>query len=234
MKQPMPISVILLWVATVGAASVLAAAYIRRFDRTDLAVGLYVVYLALAQILATKFILFNFGFFTVVAPAAVLIFPFTFQLIDIVNETYGRAQTQRMILIAFISQIFMVAFILLGTLAPPASFWKGKEAWHQVLTLIPRITGASWVAFLISQTFDNLIFSGLKKLTHGRHLWLRNIASDVPALALDSFIFIFLAFSGIVPVWPLIVGQVVTKCIIGAADFPFMYLSRWIISRPQK
>ncbi len=227
----MPVTVILLWVVTVGAASVLAAGYIRRYDRTDLAVGLYVIYLALAQILATKLIVFNFGLFTVVAPAAVLIFPFTFQLIDIVNEAYGRAQTQRMILIAFISQVFMVAFILLGTLAPPALFWQGHESWRQILLLIPRITGASWVAFLISQSLDNLLFSRLKKLTHGRHLWLRNIASDVPALALDSFIFITLAFWGIVPIWPLIVGQIVTKCLIGAVDAPFLYLSRWIISR---
>ncbi len=185
----------------------------------------------MAQLLATKFVRFDFGLFKVDTVAAVLIFPFTFQLIDIVNEAYGRVQTQRMILIAFVSQVFMVAFVLMGTLATPASFWQGHEAWRQTLGMVPRITGASWVAFLVSQTLDNLIFSGLKKATRGRHLWLRNIASDVPALALDSVLFVSLAFWGIVPVWPVLVGQLVTKSIIGLVDAPFMYLSRRIIAK---
>lgn len=195
-----------------------------------MAVGLYVVYLALAQVLATKFVVFDFGIFSVETTAAVLIFPFTFQLIDIVNEAYGRSQTQRMIFIAFVSQVFMVVFILIGTLAPPASFWQGREAWRQTLGLVPRITAASWVAFLISQSFDNFLFSGIRRLSHGRHLWLRNVLSDVPALALDSFIFVTLAFWGVVPIWPIIVGQLVTKSIIGFVDAPFMYLSRWILT----
>jgi queuosine precursor transporter len=225
----MPVSVVLLWTATVGAASALSAWYIRRYDRADLAVGLYVIYLAMAQLLATKFVSFDLGLFRVDTIAAVLIFPFTYQLIDIVNEAYGRVQTQRMILIAFVSQVFMVAFILMGTLAPPASFWRGHEAWRQTLGMVPRITGASWVAFLISQSVDNQIFSGLRKATHGRHLWLRNVASDVPALALDSVLFVSLAFWGTAPVWPIMLGQLVMKTIIGLIDAPFMYLSHWIM-----
>lgn len=221
--------VFIIWLVTVAFASMASAWYIRKYGLSDLAIALYVVYLAMAQILAAKILTFNFGLFTVYAPAGVLIFPFTFQLIDIVNEAFGHRVVRRMILIAFVSQVFMVLFILMATLAPPAEFWKGHEAWLQMMTLIPRITAASWVAFLISQNIDAVLFAWLRDVTETKHLWIRNVLSDVPSLALDSFIFVFLAFWGIAPVWPLIVGQIVTKCLIGFIDAPFIYLSYAIL-----
>ncbi|MDH5684250.1 MAG: queuosine precursor transporter, partial [candidate division WOR-3 bacterium] len=207
--------VFLIWLVTVAFASVASAWYIRKYGSSDLAIALYVIYLAMAQILAAKILTFNFGIFTVYAPAGVLIFPFTFQLIDIVNEAFGHRITRRMIIIAFVSQVFMVLFILMATMAIPAPFWHEHKSWHAIMTLVPRIIGASWVAFFISQNIDAVLFAWLRELTQDKHLWLRNVLSDVPSLALDSFIFVFLAFYGVAPVWPLIVGQVVTKCLIG-------------------
>lgn len=217
--------VFIIWLVTVAFASIASAWYIRQHGSSDLVTALYVVYMAMAQILATKIVLFNFGLFQVSAPAAVLIFPFTFQLIDIVNEAFGPRVTRRMIIIAFITQVFMTLFIWMATLATPAHFWKGYEAWHDLMALVPRIVGASWVAFFISQNIDAFIFTKIRELTKEKHLWLRNILSDVPSLAIDSFIFIFLAFYRVAPVWQLIVGQIVTKCIIGFIDAPFIYLS---------
>ena len=226
--------VFIIWLVTVAFASVASAWYIRKYGLSDLAIALYVVYLTMAQILAAKILTFNFGLFTVYAPAGVLIFPFTFQLIDIVNEAFGHRVVRRMILIAFVSQVFMVLFILMATIATPAEFWKGHEAWLQIMTLIPRITAASWVAFLISQNIDAVLFAWLREVTQTKHLWLRNVLSDVPSLALDSFIFVFLAFWGIAPVWSLIVGQIVTKCIIGFIDAPFIYLSYAILKAKRR
>ncbi len=221
--------VFIIWFVTVALASIASAWYIRQHGLSDLATALYVVYMAMAQILAAKIVIFNFGLFKVSAPAAVLIFPFTFQLIDIVNEAFGAKVTRRMIIIAFITQVFMTLFILMATLATPSHLWRGHEAWHQLMTLVPRIVVASWVAFIISQNIDALLFAWLRKFTRAKHLWLRNVLSDVLSLALDSFIFIFLAFYGVTPVIPLIIGQVVTKCLIGFIDAPFIYLSYAII-----
>ena len=221
--------VFLIWLVTVAFASIAIAWYIRQYGLSDMAIAFYVIYMAMAQILAAKILTFNFGIFTVYAPAGVLIFPFTFQLIDIVNEAFGRRVVRRMILMAFITQLFMVLFILMATLAAPASFWKGHKAWQEMMMVVPRITAASWIAFLISQNIDVSLFSWFRNLTKEKHLWLRNVLSDVPSLAIDSFIFVFLAFAGIAPVWQLIVGQIVTKCLIGFIDAPFIYLSYAIL-----
>jgi uncharacterized PurR-regulated membrane protein YhhQ (DUF165 family) len=61
-------------------------------------------------------------------------------------------------------------------------------------------------------------------------LWLRNVFSDIPTLALDSIIFVSIAFGGLLPIWQIIWGQILTKWFFGVIDTPFMYLSRGIIS----
>jgi uncharacterized integral membrane protein (TIGR00697 family) len=185
----------------------------------------------MSQIIATKIAAFNLGFKVFYAPAAVLIFPFTFQMNDIVNEAFGRFEVHRMIFIAFITQVIMTFFIWLGDLIPAAPFWAHPEAFHQILGLVPRITLASWIAFLVSENLDAVLYAKLRKLTKGKYLWIRNLFSDIPSLAIDSIIFITLAFYKITPIVPLIVGQIVLKWLFSIVDTPLMYLSRRILYR---
>ncbi len=222
---------IILWVSSITFVSFATGWYIKIYNRADLALGFYVIYLAMAQILATKIVTFNFLFFQISAPAAVLIFPFTFQIIDIVNEAFNRKAVERMIIIAFITQVFMNIFLIIGLSLPPAPFWNLESPWRQVLGLVPRITIASWVAFILSQNLDAFLFDLFRKMTGGKGLWLRNVASDVLSLAVDSVLFITLAFYGLEPVVPLIIGQIIIKGGLGAIDFPLIYLSRWAMGR---
>jgi uncharacterized integral membrane protein (TIGR00697 family) len=75
-----------------------------------------------------------------------------------------------MILIAFITQVAMVFFLWLGVIFPPAPFWKIQEVWQQIFGIVPRITVASWIAFLVSENFDVIIFDWFKKITKGKYL----------------------------------------------------------------
>ena len=84
-------------------------------------------------------------------------------------------------------------------------------------------------SILISENFDAVVFAWFKKITHGKHLWARNALSSFPALLLDSLIFIPIAFLGIMPVMPLIIGQIVLKWLVGLINVPFMYLNKWIL-----
>ncbi|MCS7257840.1 MAG: queuosine precursor transporter [candidate division WOR-3 bacterium] len=222
-------SVVFIWLLTLIIASVSIPYYIRQYKKSDLAIGIYVIYLALSQIIASKIANFNLIIFQFTAPAAVLIFPFTFQITDIVNEAFGRHEVHRMIAIAFITQVLMTLFLYLGTALPRAPFWQSEKAWHEIINLVPRITLASWIAFLVSENLDAILYAQIRNLTKGRYLWIRNIFSDIPSLAVDSIIFVSIAFYGIMPIWSLIFGQIVLKWLIGILDTPFMYLSRMVL-----
>jgi uncharacterized integral membrane protein (TIGR00697 family) len=90
------------------------------------------------------------------------------------------------------------------------------------------------VAFLISENLDAVVFSLFRKLTKGRFLWMRSALSSIPALTVDTFIFITIAFYGTMPLGSLFEGQLATKYLVGLISIPFLYFNRWIIFGVQK
>ncbi|MFX0003662.1 MAG: queuosine precursor transporter [Candidatus Hodarchaeota archaeon] len=231
--------VLIVWIIVIFSATVLISQYIKVYQREDIAIAFYILFITMSQILAAKIGDFSIGAYEITAPVAVLIFPFTFQITDMVNENFGRKKTHQMILIAFFTQIIMSIFIWFSIEIPAASFWgfdwgsdpvTAQQFWLNFLGSTLRITAASWIAFLITENLDALLFAKFKELTKGKNLWFRNVFSDIPTLALDSIIFVSIAFGGLFPIWPIIWGQILTKWFFGVIDTPFMYISRGIVS----
>ncbi|OGO03395.1 MAG: hypothetical protein A2Y72_02065 [Chloroflexi bacterium RBG_13_53_26] len=220
---------IILWVLGITSFTLFGAWYARRFEKPDALIGLYVLFVAISQITAAKIAEYDLGFITVTAPAAVLVYSVTYLFTDIVNERFGRSEVHRMILIAFVTQVAMIFFLWLATRLSPAPFWENQESWEAIVSLVPRITLASWVAFLVSENLDAWIYDMFRKLTKGRHLWARNVFSSIPSLTVDTFIFITIAFVGTMPLWSLIEGQLFTKWLVGLVNIPFMYFNRWLL-----
>ncbi|MDO8528742.1 MAG: queuosine precursor transporter, partial [Nanoarchaeota archaeon] len=158
-----------------------------------------------------------------------LIFSVTFLMTDIINEKFGRKETQRMIFIGFISQVAITAFTFLILSLKPAPFWQNQEVFESLFNQVPQIIFASWIAFLASENLDAYLFDWFKKLTRGRYLWTRNVFSSLPSMLVDSVLFIIIA--GFQPIGSLILGLTITKWLVGLVDIPFMYLNRWVMYR---
>lgn len=204
--------------------------YARKFEKPDGLIALYVLFTTLSQIMAAKIATFDLIVVTVTAPAAVLVFAVTFLITDIVNEKFGQRQVHEMILITLVTQIAMMVFLYIGGALPPAPFWTEQDAWNKLLGAVPRIMFASWITFLVSENLDAWIFAVVKRKTKGRHLWARNVFSTVPALTVDTVIFVTLAFAGTgVPLWAIMTGQFVTKYLVSVLNIPFMYINRYVL-----
>jgi len=215
------------WITIITAFSLFGSWYAYNHNKPDGLIGLYVAFVLISNIIAYKIVTFDFGFVTFFATSATLVFPVTFLLTDIVNEKFGRKETQNMIFIAFITQIAVAFFIFLAISLKPAPFWTDQDIFAQIVGFAPRIMLASWIAFLISENADAYIFALFKKLTNGKHLWMRNLFSSIPSMALDTLIFVTIAFYGIQPLFPLMTGVLGLKWLVGIIDIPFMYLNRW-------
>jgi len=218
------------WVVSLTIVTFTSAYVVKRFRDYGFAglVGFYTIYLGAAQILASRIIDFNLGFWSFYAPAGVFIYPFIAQAIDMINEAYGRRKAHLAIGIAFLTQVVLVTFILMVNSLSPAPFFRFEEAWQSIFKLGVRITVASWIAFLVCQNLDAYVFAWLKK-RYEKNVLLRSITSDILDLTLDSLIFATIAFYGVMPVVPLIIGQIVSKNIIGFLDTPwFVWYKRLI------
>ncbi len=220
---------IFLWIVVTAIFSLFGSWYVRKYNKADALIGLYVTFVLISNIVAYKIAAFDFGIVTFFATSATLVFSVTFLLTDIVNEKFGRSETQKMIFIAFINQIAVAFFIWLVILLEPAPFWSDQDIFAKIIGFAPRIMFASWVAFLISENVDAYLFSWFKKITKGKHLWMRNVFSSIPSMTLDTLIFVTISFYGVQPLLPLIIGILIIKWLVGVIDIPFMYLNRWIM-----
>jgi len=236
-------SVWIYWVISLTIVTYVSTMIVKKYREWGFAAltASYAIYLGASQIMATRIINFDLGFYQFFAPAAVFFYPFIAQVIDMINEVYGREKTQLAIIIVFVTQVLLVMFILMVNSLTPAPFFEYEEAWQNLFGLSIRIVFASWVAFLISSNLDALIFAKLKKKFQDResrfkydtslnpYVWLRSSVSDLADLTLDSLIFVTLAFYGVMPVIPLIIGQIVSKNIIGFIDNPwFVWYKRML------
>jgi len=227
----MQLLIILLWIVLITAFSLFGSWYARKYNKPDALIGLYVAFILISNIIAYKIAEFDLGFYTFYAPAAVLVFAVTFLFTDIVNEKFGRKETHKMIFIAFFTQLAVAFFVLLSIYLKPAPFWPDQEIFAKILGFTPRIMLASWIAFLISENTDVYLFAWFKKITNGKYLWMRNVFSSIPSMALDSVIFVTIAFYGVSIILPLIFGSIILKWLVGVIDIPFMYFNRWLIFR---
>jgi len=86
------------------------------------------------------------------------------------------------------------------------------------LGLVARINIAAFVAYLINSWVNVYIYDKLKKKFEGKrgvHLWLRAVVSTGLAMILDSLIFSFGSFAGVLPssvIWGMIFANCVVKC----------------------
>ena len=184
--------------------------------------AIFVTCLVTANIVAVKLI----SVFGLVLPAAVVIFPISYIVGDVLTEVYGYRQARRVIWLGFACNLVAVAAIRLGQVLPAASFWDGQEAYERILGYTPRLLTASFLAYLTGEFANSFVLAKMKIATKGRWLWARTIGSTLVGEGLDSLVFITLAFGGTIPVGGLvsaIVTQWLAKSVYEAAVTPLTY-----------
>lgn len=185
-------------------------------------VALFVTCLITANITAVKLV----DLFGLVLPAAILIFPLSYIIGDVLTEVYGFRQARRVIWLGFFCNFVTVVAVWMGQLLPAASFWEGQGAYERILGYTPRLLLASFLAYLGGEFANAFVLAKMKIATRGRWLWMRTISSTLVGQGLDSAVFISLAFAGTVPVETLlraIVTQWLAKSLYEAAVTPLTY-----------
>jgi len=181
------------------------------------------VLMTVAQILANKMVLVG----PFVVAGGTLVYSATFLITDLIGEVWGKREARTAVWAGFYGSIFLVCMVAMVSVWPSPEFAAdGAAAWNAALALTPRIVLASLISYLIVQHADVWLFHHIKKLTNGKHLWLRNNASTLVSQAIDSVLFATIAFYGVVPLLSLIMGTYVVKAGVALIDTPFMYAMR--------
>ena len=181
---------------------------------------LFVSCLLTANIVGVK--MFSLGFVSL--PAAVILFPLSYIIGDVLTEVYGYRIARRVIWLGFACNLIFVIFAWVGQLLPPDPLWEGQEAYESILGYTPRLLIASFLGYFAGEFANSFVLAKMKIFTKGRWLWSRTIGSTIVGQGVDSAIFIVGAYFGASFFSPLIIlYHWLAKTIIEAVATPATY-----------
>ena len=192
----------------------------------------------------------------------VLPYPLTFLCTDLISELYGRARANFMVTVGLMLNFFIIGTMWLASAMPsvdPATQppWQLIQLAEDVAlpngdvisnsvelyTLLYATTAgavmASMFAYIAAQYCDVYMFHFWKRLTRGKHLWLRNNGSTIVSQGVDSFMVITVTFgaqflAGAISAGAMLVlmgSNYLFKLCVALADTPLFYLGTHYLKR---
>jgi len=214
--------------------------------------GLFLGTLAMLNILGvTRFLDLSFTLpFTnlhVPMPLAVgvLPYPMTFLCTDFISELYGHRRANAVVWMGLVLNVWVMAILWLGGALPgfEAPDAQGQGVFFEVRRLAFGAVTASMLAYLAAQFVDVQLFHFWKRVTQGRHLWLRNNGSTMVSQLVDTVAVILVThfYAHALPIhageaiWPQLFSFMLAgyafKLVAAALDTGPFYLGVSMLSR---
>lgn len=195
----------------------------RQFKYLDIITVFFVAFLLISNVAASKILLLG--------PLAIdgggLLFPLTYIFGDVLTEVYGYKRTRKAIWLGLSANLLMAAMFMIVGLMPPAPDWPNQDAYMAILGQSSRIVLASVTAYFCGEFINSFVLAKMKVLTKGKFLWSRTIGSTIFGEAVDTTVFMLIAFWGVLPmdlfIWVGISGYLL-KVGIEILFTPFTYL----------
>lgn len=166
----------------------------------------------------------------------ILPYPLTFLITDLISEIYGQKKANQVVITGIFASIFSIGLIFISSQVPAIEGSPIDDAtFNSVFLNAPLAVLASMLTYLFAQFIDIRIYHYWKKLTKGKHLWLRNNFSTFTSQFVDTFTIVsLLILFGILPqdkFLVLIISGFIFKVIVAILDTPLLYLFVWMFRR---
>lgn len=192
--------------------------------------GIFIASLVSSNLIFQKFFSWNpFEIYNFQLSVGILPYPVTFLITDIISEIYGRKKANEVVIAGLFSSLFVLLVVYIAN-EVNAVEWSplNNNVFSKVFGLSIVAVGSSMLAYLIAQFIDIRLFHFWKKLTKGRHLWLRNNASTIVSQLVDtSVVLLLLSLAGVLA-WEryidLLINGFLFKVIVALLDTPVFYL----------
>lgn len=200
-------------------------------ERTYLILAaLFISSLVASNLIFQKFFQYDFfGLYTFEISVGILPYPVTFLITDTISEIYGKKKANQVVTAGIFASIFSLLIILVSD-AVTATEWSpiSDATFHKVFGATGIAIFASMSSYLLAQYIDIYFYHFWKKITKGKHLWLRNNFSTFTSQFVDTFTVLFLLSIFGKLDWTLfgdlLLSGFLFKVIIAAIDTPFLYL----------
>lgn len=133
--------------------------------------------------------------YKMIVPAGVIAYPVTFLATDLISELFGQKKAQLVVWVGFWMNVFLITIMSFNHWLPNAyGISGGLDLFEGVYQFMVGNTIASMLAYLTAQTVDVRMFHFWKRLTKGKHLWLRNNASTMVSQMIDTVVILSILY----------------------------------------
>lgn len=181
-------------------------------QRAIIVVAAYIAAQMMADIASLKIVVFA----GLAMDAGTLIYPFTFTLRDLVHKTLGKTAARTLIFSAAAINVLMAGLFWLVAWLPADPSVGPQAEFAVVLAPVWRIVFASIAAEVIAELIDTEAYQIWVNRFQARFQWARVLVSNGVSVPVDSLLFSFLAFYGVIPL-PVVLSIVVSNILIKGA-----------------
>lgn len=200
--------------------------------------GIY-AYIGFATILANIQVCKSIELCGIATTAGSVLYASTFLCTDILSEKYGKQSAAKAVWLGVFINIMWLAGTQLTLWFTPSAADYIQPSLKVVFGMVPRISAASLISYIISQRVDVFLYHFIWKKTgsNEKGLWIRNNGSTLVSQLIDTILFVTVAFAGTMR-WNIFFEIMLTtylfKAIVAVCDTPFAYLARKINTISEK
>jgi len=192
--------------------------------------ALFICALVVSNLIFQKFFHWDFfGIYTFEISVGILPYPITFLITDLVSEVYGKQRANQMVTAGIFASFFSLLIIYVAQ-STSATSWSPIDdtTFSNVFGATVVAVFASMMAYLLAQYVDIQVYHFWKRLTKGKHLWLRNNFSTFFSQFIDTAAVLLLLCTFGKIEWErftsLLIAGFLFKILIAAIDTPFLYV----------
>ena len=155
------------------------------------------------------------------------LYPLAFTIRDMAHKTIGKKNTQKLIIVSAVINIFTPIYFYIISQIPADSSWEFNEAFKMTLSPVIRISIASIIASTLSEFVDTEIYHFFTTKITKRFQWLRVLISNAFSIPVDNFLFVTIAFFKVLPINALIgifIFNFFVKYAVTIISVPMIYL----------
>ncbi|MCP4977865.1 MAG: queuosine precursor transporter [Maribacter sp.] len=205
--------------------------------------ALFITSLVVSNLIFQKFFYWNpfgevevFGAPLFEVSVGILPYPITFLITDLISEIFGKKKANQIVTAGIFASFFSMGIVFLADFVPAIENSPvDNGVFSKVFALSPVAVLASMLAYLFAQYVDIAIYHFWKRLTKGRHLWLRNNFSTFLSQFIDTFTVVSLLCLFKVLPWSMFYGLVISgflfKVLIAFLDTPFLYFFVYLLRK---
>ncbi|TXJ33187.1 VUT family protein [Brachyspira aalborgi] len=155
------------------------------------------------------------------------LYPLAFTIRDMAHKTIGKKNTQKLIIVSAIINIFTPIYFYIISQIPADKSWEFDEAFKMTLSPVIRISIASIIASTLSEFVDTEIYHFFVSKITKKYQWLRVLISNAFSIPVDNFLFVAIAFFKVLPINALIgifIFNFFVKYAVTIISVPMIYL----------